>query len=123
MDPFAQFLFYPCKAIIVHPADLSKEHIGVHDGKSADSNEARHPQARISEIRIVYCDDLVESRYFLTELGRDHADEPVLIPSRQSSNDQRRAELPRLLANLGKAKKDYLAFRNHVNDSLRSSRE
>jgi hypothetical protein len=50
-------------------------------------------------------------------------DGPVFLSARQFSNDEGWAKFSRLLIGLGKAKENYLAFRDHVNDSLRSSRE
>jgi len=68
--------------------------------------------------KTTFQDDFVEIRYFLTELGGYHADEPVLAPSWQFSNDERRAEFPQLQVSLRKLKENNLTFRNHENDEL-----
>lgn len=75
-------------------ADLSRgtrERIGSHDSQSAPSNETRHPESGARNVVIGFGGAFVEAVYGRTHLGGDHADESVVMRTRQPGKDENRS--------------------------------
>jgi hypothetical protein len=59
----------------------------------------------------------------LVQLGGNHADQPIIMETRQPAEDQGRPELTRRLVSLREAEQDQLALVDHEKTSLMSSVE
>ena len=87
-DPIGEFDSDAGETLLAESADGAVQDVGCNHREAGDSNHARSLEASFTEVWIGLPQNLINSRYFLSELGRDHAQEPVIVWPRQMAHHQ-----------------------------------
>jgi hypothetical protein len=120
LNPFYYSVSNEGQTVFADRTDGAEKDGAADDGKTADPDNAVRFEAGRFEIGFVPTDDHIEIFQPLRQLGRDHADEPVVKPAGEFPNNKRRTEFARGQVCLRKFEEDYLAFLDHLKLSLRS---
>jgi len=76
-------------------ANGTVQEISADDGDTRDADKACGLQAGLREVRVCLTNHLIHFGHLVMKAGGDHTDEPVIVSSRQRSQDKRRPQLAR----------------------------
>jgi hypothetical protein len=76
-------VLHPLQSFGRYVADRAKKSPALNHRKTTDSDYTGTLQAALCEVAILFLDDLIELREVMAYLRGDHADQPVVVISRQ----------------------------------------
>lgn len=120
-QPLGQTLLDALESFWRDLAGGSQKDVFLNYRQTANPNYAGDFQPAVGKVRIIITNRFIKPRNRVTELRGNHADEPVIVCSRQFAQQESRSKFSFFQIGLGKSKQHNLACLFHSKTTFKSA--